>query len=165
MTVDAVDPKTMALQAATRVAAAAADVLRHFAEPGFPQAEATAALKPRPEDYARVFRADLADAVRAAYEQAWAADPPVIDMAPDQTMVQVFACPAGLLGEENELSRAFPGGYRAAAPYLVPERVWLAWRYAVPGTAKGMAYNGLVWVEDHWAFFPKPYRVIGTLIQ
>jgi hypothetical protein len=24
------------------------------------------------------------------------------------------------------------------------------------------AYDGLVWCDDHWAFFPKPYRVLTS---
>jgi hypothetical protein len=70
-----------------------------------------------------------------------------------------------MLGDENDLSRQFPQGYRAIAKWLQPGRVWVAWKYLKPGAQSGDAYNGLVWVDDHWAWFPKPFRVLRTLVE
>jgi hypothetical protein len=39
---------------------------------------------------------------------------------------------------------------------LDPQRVWVAWEVIPLGKSAGMAYDGLVWIEDHWAWFPKP---------
>jgi hypothetical protein len=60
------------------------------------------------------------------------------------------------------MSRPFPGGYRSVAGLLTPTRVWVAWRYRSPGSSTGLSYDGLVWCDDHWAFFPKPYRVLTS---
>lgn len=46
------------------------------------------------------------------------------------------------------------------ANLLVPARVWATWQYHSTGNSAGISYDGLVWCDDHWAFFPKPYRVL-----
>ena len=43
--------------------------------------------------------------------------------------------------------------------------VWAAWKYVVPGATSGLAYDGLVWCEDHWSWFPRPYRVLRDLLN
>jgi hypothetical protein len=68
-----------------------------------------------------------------------------------------------MLADENDLSLQFPRGYRSIAHWLQPERIWLAWKYLAPGAQSGVAYNGLVWMDDHWAWFPKPFRVLREL--
>jgi len=119
------------------------------------------ALRPGADDYARVFRADVVDRAREAFERLWR-DPPMLEtLASGETTLEVHAAPAGMLGEDNELSRAFPGGYRALAPFLISDRVWFTWRYRPPGQGAGVRYDGVVMIDDRWAWFPKAYRVVG----
>jgi hypothetical protein len=61
-----------------------------------------------------------------------------------------------------DLVRPFPEGYHAIVPLLDPHRVWVCWKYTRPGAASGLAYDGLVWCDDHWAWFPKPYRMLAA---
>ena len=35
------------------------------------------------------------------------------------------------------------------------------WKYTKPGEPLGMAYDGLIYVNGHWAWFPKPWRIKG----
>jgi len=126
--------------------------------------ELVAALRPQPADYARAFEPDIVEQARAIYEALWA-DPPRVQSMPAGSQLKLAIAPAGMLLEENELSRQFPGGYRAIAPLLNPHRVWVAWKLIPPGKDAGMAYDGLVWLEDHWAWFPKPYRALADLLQ
>lgn len=123
-----------------------------------------AGLVPRPEDYALAFRPDAAAAARAAYAALWSS-PPRPAAAPAGSRLEMHVAPAGMLADANELSRAFPGGYRAIAHLLDPHRVWVAWKLIPPGQDAGMAYDGLVWLDDHWAWFPKPYRMLASLRQ
>ncbi len=124
--------------------------------------ELAAQLQPRPEDYARVFVGEAVEAARAGYTQLWGGGPPrVRPVAPIE--LQCHVAPAGFLAEENELSAHFPAGYRAIARWLNPQRVWVAWKYIPSGQSAGQAFNGLVWVEDHWAWFPKPFRVLRQI--
>lgn len=72
----------------------------------------------------------------------------------------IHLAPAGAFVDDNAMSRPFPGGYRSVANLLVPARVWATWQYHSTGNSAGICYDGLVWCDDHWAFFPKPYRVL-----
>jgi hypothetical protein len=123
------------------------------------------ALRPQPDDYARVFRADIADRARAAFERLWR-DPPALEaLVSGETTLEVRAAPAGMLLQDNELSRPFPGGYRALAPFLLPDRVWFTWRYRSADDDAGVRYDGVVMIDDRWAWFPKAYRVVGSALR
>jgi len=124
----------------------------------------TALLRPHVDDYARAFVAEISDAARAAYEALWS-DPPRVASTTIGSKLKLSISPAGMLLEDNELSRGFPGGYRSIAPLLNPHRVWVAWKLIAPGKDAGMAYDGLVWLDDHWAWFPKPYRALAALVR
>jgi len=126
--------------------------------------ELAAALRPRAEDYALVFSAEVAGAARAAFDAGFAraGNPKPAD--PGQTQLVCHLAPAGMLASDNELSQHFPGGYRHIAGYLNPQRVWVRWKFCRPNESAGMAYDGLVWVDDHWAWFPKAYRVLGDIL-
>jgi hypothetical protein len=118
------------------------------------------AVGPRDQDYAKAFVPEAVEAARKAYADIWGH---AFDMRyPDagQTVITSEIAPAGMLASDNELSRRFPGGYRRIAHLLQPHRVWVSWKYLRPGADAGMAYDGLVWLDDHWAWFPKPYRAL-----
>jgi hypothetical protein len=135
-------------------------LLRGLSQPG--GEHLLAALRPRPDDYARAFVPEAVDAAREAYE----AHPPYrLGPTTRDSTIECHVAPAGMLTYDNSLSRHFPGGYAAIAPLLQPERVWVAWKSTQPGRTTGMAYDGLVWLDDHWAWFPKPYRVLRELIS
>jgi hypothetical protein len=138
-------------------------VLASLAGPG--GATEVEALRPRAEDFPRIFRPEIAEAARAAYEDLWRSPPRVEPLASSSVELEVVACPAGMLGEENELSRRFPGGYRSLAPLLMTDRVWFVWRYLRPGAEAGMRYDGLVRIDDRWVWLPKPYRVVGAIVK
>ena len=132
---------------ATIVAGPAEDILR--------------ALRPRDEDYDRVFVPEAADKARAGYLSLWNSPPKSLGKG-GQTEVHAYACDAESLRSDNEFSRNFPGGYKQVAGFLKPECVWLAFKVVVPGQSTGMAYDGLVFLDDHWAWFPKPWRFLSS---
>jgi hypothetical protein len=125
--------------------------------------EVVRALRPRDDDYERVFLGAAAAVARRGYEVLWNEQLKIAYPRAHQTLLLCYLAPAGMLADENELSRQFPGGYRAIADRLNPHRVWVRWKYVRPGETSGLAYDGLVWCDDHWAWFPKPYRVLGEL--
>ena len=121
-------------------------------------------LQPRPEDYALAFDASIADGVRLAYEPLWAGDQLDPRAKAGQTEIRIWAARSDDLAAWNAAARAFPGGYQEVGPLLVPGRIWLRWKFVEPGETLGMAFDGLVWMDDHWAWFPKPWRVTRTVI-
>jgi hypothetical protein len=118
-------------------------------------------LHPRAEDYDRVFTPEAAPRARVGYTALWNAPPRGLGK-PGQTEVHAVACTAGSLRSDNEFSRAFPGGYQRIAGHLKPEVVWVAFKVVVPGKSLGMAHDGLVYLGDHWAWFPQPWRVLSS---
>jgi hypothetical protein len=117
-------------------------------------------LRPREGDYEKAFLPSMADALQRAYAPFWATS----QMAPrpkaGQTQVLTFLATTEDLQAYNARARQFPGGYKDVAPYLAPERVWVRWKFVRPGESLGMAFDGMVWLDDHWAWFPKPWRAV-----
>jgi hypothetical protein len=120
-------------------------------------------LRPHTEDYGAVFLGEAAERAREGYAGLWANPPKALAKA-HQTNIRAFAAEADSFGTDNEFSREFPGGYRSIASHLVPDRVWIVWRLLEPNGEVGMTYDGLVWMRDHWAWFPKPWRVLEAPI-
>ena len=124
-----------------------------------PSGAALRELRPRTEDYAKAFVGAAERMARQRYEGLW--DGGIgFRCPPGRTRVLIHFAPAGAFVDDNAMSRAFPGGYRSAVDLLALTRVWAAWKYRSPGSSTGLSYDGLVWCDDHWAFFPKPYRVL-----
>ena len=72
---------------------------------------AARALRPRPEDYARVFVASTVAVARSKYEELWAEPLELAFPSGAQTQILAHVAPAGMLADDNELSWRFPGGY------------------------------------------------------
>jgi len=111
-------------------------------------------LRPRDDDYAKTFAASVVDRARQHYEELWAGP---LDFRHPEPGAQVEVHVAAL-GDDHEL---FPGRHREVAAVLLPGRVWASWRYVIPGRTAGLFYHGLAWCDDHWAWFPKPYRLLS----
>jgi hypothetical protein len=120
---------------------------------------AAARLKPRPADIAKVFRAELVELAITHYAAVWS-QPIELTALPDQNELVVYAARA-----EELPAPTFPGGYRQVAAQLVAGRTWIAWKYIASGARRGMAYDGLVWIDDHFAWFPKPWRMVAKTTE
>jgi hypothetical protein len=143
---------------------AAVRLLTAFADPELAPLlpEMTMQLAPRPGDVDLVFAPSVAEQVEVAYQRVWEKG---IVMGPNhgQTQVIVAACAAGMLADEKDPAAAkFPGGYRRIAHLLRPEVIWFAWKFVEPGRTSGMAYNGLVRIDNRFVWFPKPWVALGA---
>ena len=119
----------------------------------------TRALQPRPEDYARVFTPEMADIARVGYGTLWQGSPQLIGK-PGQIHVLVSQVVAAEFAVKTPGTQAFPGGYMEIAKYLQPDRPWFAWKFVVPGERSGMAYDGLVHLDDRFIWLPKPWKIL-----
>jgi hypothetical protein len=138
-------------------AEAVAPILASLVGKGGPAA--ILALRPREEDYERVF-ASGAERARAGYEAFWR-DPPRIEVPSDRTHIAVVRATTEDLAEGTGRAVDFPGGWRRIATSLRPGLTWVAWRYHRPDESLGTSFDGLVRLDDRWAWFPKPWRVLG----
>lgn len=142
------------------VHAAALELLAPFASPALDDTERLTrmrALEPRPGDAERVFQPRLAALARAAHALIWSA-PPLMRPAPEQTQLVVATSLAESLGGALE----FPGGYRQLGGELLPGRVWVCWRFVAPGETSGLSFDGLVQLDNRFAWFPRPWKLLGA---
>jgi hypothetical protein len=144
-----------------RIKREAAELLKRLAHAD--QFHLIAALKPQDEDYAKVFVGDAVALAKLNYGSLWM-DPPTL-AKPTQTEVETFALQAETLQTDNEFRDEFPGGYRKIAHHLNPELVWVIFKFTEPGKTTGMAYDGLVYLDGRWAWFPKPWRYLVAPID
>jgi hypothetical protein len=119
----------------------------------------TDALRPRPGDAAKVFLPALSTAIEAALDRVWAKGI-TIRPAGGQTEVSAMAGLPEDFAEQAVHTRGFAQAYTPLADYLQPGRIWISWTFHASGEEKGSRFDSLVWIEDHWAFFPKPWRLL-----
>ena len=141
---------------------AAQRVLVAFLQPGANARVLTQAFHPQPDDFAAVFRGDLAGGLRSLYDELWNTQP-TIQRKRHQSSLIARACPAEAFTADNPMMSFFPGGYAGLAEYLQPSRIWVAWKFVAAGERLGMAYEGLVKLDHRWVWFPRPYIVIRKL--
>lgn len=121
-------------------------------------------LRPRPEDYARVFQAPYVEAARRVYDALFLALRP-LERGPHQTVLRLSMATASELREFGPDTCEFPGGYADILDLLLPESLWVHWKYVAPGSSSGMSYDGLTRLDDRWVWFPKPYRFLLAQLQ
>jgi hypothetical protein len=140
--------------------AAARAVLAPFLDVSLEEARArAAALAPRADDFGRVFRSDAVARARDVYEALWATGP-AFGPRPGQTELTVAIALADDFHGRSARARPFPGGYVRVAPLLRAGVVWVCWRFAAPGERLGLAFDGLVALDERWVWLPKPWRAL-----
>lgn len=122
----------------------------------------TQALKPSSDDYKAVFVGDAAAKAATGYDKLWSDPKTVISASPANTEVLLSKATTDDLKAWTPQAEAdFPGGYKRIADKFQPGLTVYRWKYAKPGEKLGMAFDGLIFVNNHWAWFPKPWRVLG----
>ena len=143
------------------IGAAVRPILEALVDPAR-AAATTATLTPRPGDAARVFQgtdAELA-AIEARYTELWAKDPPRVRAPAAAVTLRIIVATAGMLLPDAPMAKTFPPRWASVAERLRPERAWVAWAYEPVGGGRSTDYDGLVWIDDRWAWFPAPWRVL-----
>jgi hypothetical protein len=153
-------PAALAKNAAPGSEEAARALLSEFLKPGADAAALSAKLKPSKADYGAVFDADAAAKAEAAYGPVWDRGQMVIKGSPDQTEVKLARATTDELKMGTGAASAFPGGYKTAASFMKPGLTVYAFKFVKPGESLGMAFDGLVFVNGHFAIFPKPWRFL-----
>ncbi|MBI2390798.1 MAG: hypothetical protein HYV09_14505 [Deltaproteobacteria bacterium] len=124
--------------------------------------ELTQALLPQDDDYEAVFKEDAVEDARKGYKKLFEKfSDAKIEPKKGQTELKLFSATADDLKDGSGDAKNFPGGYKKVAPKMKKDVTVYAWKFVQPGESSGMAYDGLVHVNGHWAWFPKPWRALG----
>jgi len=120
-------------------------------------------LRPSSADYKAVFADDKAAMIEKNYNEMWnkEGDKAVIGAKPENTELKLWAASSDdIKSWTGNAKDHFPGGYEDIGAHLKPGITWYRWKYTKPGEDLGMAYDGLVHVNNHWVWFPKPWRAL-----
>lgn len=134
-------------------------VLSEFLVPGADLAKLTYALKPSPADVRAVYREPLATNMIAIYKKLFT---PSVKIGPKtgQTELLTFYSTTAKLAAGDAMRQKFPGGYDGVYGYMIPDFPIVRMKFVKPGETLGMASDGLIFVNNHWVFMPKPYRAL-----
>jgi hypothetical protein len=129
--------------------------------------EAVAGLAPRPGDAARTFLGSAAElaAIDARYAALWSREPPRVRAPAARVTLRVMVATGGMLLPDAPMAKTFPEAWARVAERLRPERTWVAWAYQPEGGGRATDYDGLVWLDDRWAWFPAPWRVLPLALR
>jgi hypothetical protein len=133
-------------------------LLKKFLDDDTDRLELTQALVPQDDDYEAVFK-DGADEAKKSYKKLFDKNADAkIEPKSGQTELKVFSATTEELKAGSD---DFPGGYKSVASKFKKGLTFYAWKFVKPGESMGMAYDGLVHVNGHWAWFPKPWKAVG----
>lgn len=146
----------------TGIAAAVRPLLEALVDPARAP-ELIADLAPRPGDAAKAFvgsEAELA-AIDERYASLWKQDAPRVRAPSAEVTLRIVVATAGMLQPDAPMTKHFPPAWRKVVDRLRPERAWIAWSYEPVSGTRGTDYDGLVWLDDRWVWFPAPWRVLA----
>ncbi len=134
-------------------------LLSRFLEPGADRVALTRPLIASAEDIRAVYKEPLASRMIEVYRDKL---PPNIAITPKpgQSELLIWWATTDDLIAGAPVAGHFPGGYKRAAEYMNPGFPIVRFKFVKPGETAGMAYDGLIWVNGHWAWMPKPWRMI-----
>ena len=119
----------------------------------------TQAVLPSAEGVRAVYDEPLAGRIMAMYDAALTPDVR-IGPKPGQSELLVVYTTTGALKSGAPVLDEFPGGYKKVAPYFKADVPIVRFKFVEPGKTLGMAYDGLVFVNDSWMWMPKPWRAL-----
>ena len=139
-------------------------LLLQFLQAGMDKEVLTKLLRPSTQDFKLVFSPEVAAKVEEAYRQPWEEGKIVIHGQPGETELLLGSATTEELQRQSGNAQYFPLGYAKAAPYFNGGLRIYYFKFVRPGDSKGFAWDGLIYVNGHWAFFPQPWRVIPGLV-
>jgi hypothetical protein len=135
------------------------NLITQFVQPSADYAALTKQLKATKEDYKAIFATEeMADKAESTYTEMWNSPDAVIKPKPGQTTFKVSSVSTDNLKKGTGLDD-FPGGYKDAGAMFKPGLDLYRFEFKEPGAEHGMSYDALVYVNGHWRFIPKPWRL------
>jgi hypothetical protein len=123
----------------------------------------TAGLRPTPADYKAVFIDAAAPKAEAGYERLWSTTKAAITADPAATGIELHRATSEDLQQWTKRAEEhFPASYRKIAEQLRPGITIYQWKFTAPTIPVPKVYDGLIFVNQHWVWMPRPWRVLGT---
>ena len=141
--------------------AEAKELLSKLLDPATDRIQFGLALRPASADYKALYVGDAVKKAADEYERLWArmgSTDPGIGPKEGQTQLKVWSATTEDFRAWNESGKQFPGGYKDVAQQLAPGVTWYRFKFVKPGEDAGMAFDALVFVNDHWVLVPRPWR-------
>ncbi len=134
-------------------------LLMKFLDPTADRAALTAELKPSEADIRTIYKDPLATRLVEAYDRMFQ---PGVAIGPNkgQTDLLLIVTTTSDLIRGDQVIRSFPGGYTKVTTFMNPDIPIARFKFVKPGEEIGMAFDGLVFVNDHWVLMPKPWRLV-----
>src|SRR5689334_7155400 len=138
--------------------AAAKSMLEQFVKPGAYHAGLTKQLRPTSADYKAMFDDASAAEVEAAIAKEWDSGKALIQPTAKQTEVKVWGATGADIAAGKGNAAQFPNAYKKVGEHLQPAQMYFTFKFVTPGTDKGLAFDGLAFVNGHWVIAFKPWR-------
>ncbi len=135
-------------------------LLAQFVAPNADHLALTRSLRPTSADYKTMFDAKTASKIEAAQAKDWDSNKAVIKPKAAQTEIKVWSATGADLAKGTGNAKEFPAGYKKVAKHLAPSVLFFRFKFVEPGKDTGTAYDGLAFVNGHWAIAPKPWRAM-----
>lgn len=134
-------------------------LLEQFVQPGADRKALTWALKPTEAEIRAVYAEPLGSKLVALYGQMF--QPGVsLDPKPDQAAIWLSHATVQNLKRGDAVLRDFPGGYKDVLPYMQGDYPIVRFKFVKPGETTGFAFDGLIFINNHWVLMPKPWRAL-----
>lgn len=135
----------------------ARQILSAFLDPNADHVALTQAILPTEADVRAVYAEPLASALWTSYQEQMG---PGVSFAPKQgqtALVVVYATTRALFDRKPVLEE-FPGGYKDVLQYFKADVPIVRFKFVEPGETLGLAFDGLIYVNNRWVIMPKPWR-------
>ena len=133
--------------------------LNQFVASNADYAGLTKGLHPATVDYKAMFDASTAGKVESSQAKDWT-KATIRPGKPGQTEVKVWSATGADLAAGKGNAKEFPEQYKKFGRHLVPTLTYWKFKFVEPGKDVGTAYDGLAFVNGHWAIAPRPWRAL-----
>jgi hypothetical protein len=131
-----------------------------FLKPNVNLVTTARSLKPDAADYTTVFTGDAGPKVQKFFDPAWERGQLAIKIIPGQTELLINGATVEELKTGTGKSASCPAAWKDIVDQLNPSITVYCFKFVKPGETLGMTYDGLIFVNGHWAMFPKPFKAL-----
>lgn len=135
-------------------------LLQAFLKPGADHAGLTKKLFPTAKDCKAFFIDSVSEKAWSAYQTMWQDKKAVIRPKANQTELILFSVTIDEIKKGIGFAKDFPGGYKNIVDKIKPGIKIYRFKFVAPGEKSGMAFDGLVKVNQKWVIFPKPWKAL-----